>query len=36
MVQGSLPPSSEVLHLDKEEVEQECQEACVDEQGAPG
>jgi len=35
-IQGSLPPSSGVMQLSKEEVRQKCQVACMDEQVAPG
>ncbi|PKU36933.1 hypothetical protein llap_12767 [Limosa lapponica baueri] len=35
-IQGAPPPSSRVVHPNKEEVRQKCQEACMDEQGAPG
>jgi len=33
---GSTPPSPGVMHPNKAEVRQKHQEACMDEQGAPG
>ncbi|GAB0187151.1 hypothetical protein GRJ2_001180400 [Grus japonensis] len=35
-IQGSPPPSSGAMYPNKEEVRQKHQEACMDEQGAPG
>ncbi|PKU31590.1 hypothetical protein llap_18105 [Limosa lapponica baueri] len=35
-IQGSPPPSSGAVYPNKEEVRQKIQEACMDEQGAPG
>ncbi|GAB0182327.1 hypothetical protein GRJ2_000698000 [Grus japonensis] len=35
-IHESPPPSSGAIHPKKEEVKQKCQEACMDEQGAPG
>jgi len=35
-IQGSPPPSSGAMCPNEEEVSQKCQEACIDEQGAPG
>ncbi|GAB0182661.1 hypothetical protein GRJ2_000731400 [Grus japonensis] len=35
-IQGSPPPSSGMMHPNKEKVRQNHPEACMDEQGAPG
>jgi len=35
-IQGSPPPSTGVMHPNKEKVREKCQEACMDEQVAPG
>ncbi|PKU39374.1 rna-directed dna polymerase from mobile element jockey-like [Limosa lapponica baueri] len=35
-IQGSTPPSSRAVYPKKEAVRQNCQKACMDEQGAPG
>lgn len=35
-IQGSPPPRSEAMQPNKEEIWQKHQEACMEEQGAPG
>jgi len=35
-IQGSPSPRSRVVHLNKKELRQKYQEACMDEQGTPG
>jgi len=35
-IQGPPPPSPETVHPEKKDSRQECQEASMDQQGAPG